>query len=150
MNCPCQSGKNYGSCCGRFISHQELPEYAHQLMRSRYTAYVLGELDYLKETWHPADRPARLKLDDGVKWLKLDVLDFSEQGEQATVEFEARLLVAGQVDAMHEKSRFIREQGRWLYSKGETLTPSFTAWKPGRNETCPCGSGKKIKRCCAA
>ena len=65
------------------------------------------------------------------------------------VEFEARLLVDGRVEAMHENSNFVRQQGRWLYTDGETLAPSLAPWKPGRNEPCPCGSGKKFKRCCA-
>ena len=68
---------------------------------------------------------------------------------QATVEFEARLLFEGRVEAMRELSSFVRDNGQWLYTDGKMLTPGFTPWKPGRNEACPCGSGRKFKRCCA-
>lgn len=118
-------------------------------MRSRYSAYVLEELDYLKATWHPEFRPVDLTLDPGIRWLGLEILACDQQLPRARVEFEARLLVGGKVDAIHEKSAFAREQGRWLYTHGEMLPPSFTPWQPGRNEACPCGSGKKFKRCCA-
>ncbi len=149
VNCPCQSGKKYAACCERFITQQALPENAEQLMRSRYSAYVLKQLDYLLDTWQPLHRPAELALDDSIRWLGLTIIDAPpvEDG-YAIVEFEARMLVGGTVDAMHERSRFVLEQGRWLYTSGEMLTPSFQSWKPGRNETCPCGSGKKFKRCC--
>ena len=118
-------------------------------MRSRYCAYTLDNRDYLLETWHPDSRPPNLTSDPGIHWLGLTIIACDQQGKQATVEFEARLLVNGQVRAMHEKSAFVEKEGKWLYASGEMLTPSFQPWKPGRNETCPCGSGKKFKRCCA-
>ena len=118
-------------------------------MRSRYSAYVLGNLEYLEASWHADFRPAGLTLDESVRWLGLALLSSDQQDQRATVEFEARLLVDGRVDAMHENSRFIRQGKRWLYTDGEMLAPSFTPWRPGRNEACPCGSGKKFKRCCA-
>ncbi len=118
-------------------------------MRSRYSAYVRGDVDYLRQTWHPDTRPADLNAADGPRWLGLEVLDSAENADTATVEFEARYLVDGKVDAIHENSDFVREQGRWLYTRGEQLPPTFKPWKPGRNEVCPCGSGRKFKRCCA-
>ena len=117
-------------------------------MRSRYSAFVLGELDYLQASWHPDFRPADLAIDAAIRWLGLKVIDSDEGDQKATVEFEARLLNHGKVDALHEKSRFVREQGRWFYTDGDMLPPTFTPWKPGRNEPCPCNSGKKFKRCC--
>ncbi len=149
MNCPCHSGQPYDQCCGRFISHRELPENAVQLMRSRYCAYVLDDVKYLAETWHQDFRPAKLDIESQFRWIGLKIITSDQQNQQATVEFEACLLVNGKVEAMHEKSAFILEQGRWLYTSGEMLTPSFEPWKPGRNESCPCCSGKKYKRCCA-
>ena len=119
-------------------------------MRSRYSAYALGELEYLKASWHPDFRPKNLSIDAQIRWLGLEVIEQTQSGEQATVEFEARLLVDGRVDALHEKSRFVCQQGRWLYTDGDPLAPTFSPWKPGRNEDCPCGSGKKFKRCCGA
>jgi len=125
-----------------------LPENAEQLMRSRYSAYVLQDRDYLEQSWHSDQRPQDLILDDGIRWIGLEVIDFRQQEDQATVEFEARLLVTGKVDAVHENSRFVKLQGRWLYTSGDMLLPTFQSWSPGRNEACPCGSGKKFKRCC--
>jgi SEC-C motif-containing protein len=118
-------------------------------MRSRYTAYVLGDVDYLKTTWHADYRLHDLSLDAGLRWLGLEVIAApAPVGDQASVEFEARLLVGAQVNALHEHSRFTRVDGQWLYTNGEALEPTFKPWKPGRNEACPCGSGLKFKRCC--
>jgi len=149
MNCPCHSGQTFDRCCGRFISQDELPENAEQLMRSRYCAYRLGNLEYLNATWHPDFRPVDLANDEKIHWFGLEILACDQQAQRAIVEFEAQLLVDGKVNAMHERSAFVRDQGRWLYTEGELLAPSFTPWKPARNESCPCGSGKKFKRCCA-
>ena len=118
-------------------------------MRSRYSAYALGNADYLLASWHPSERPPRLEIDPRIHWLGLDILAEDRRGDFATVEFEARYLQAGRVEAMHELSRFQRHQGRWFYTDGAMLAPSFHAWKPARNESCPCGSGLKFKRCCA-
>lgn len=151
VNCPCQSGKKYTACCERFITQQALPENAEQLMRSRYSAFVLNQRDYLLMTWQSTHRPAQLELDTSMRWLGLRIIDTPPaQGESTTVEFEARMLLNGMVDALHERSRFVLQQGRWLYTNGELLPPSFARWKPGRNEPCPCASGKKFKRCCGA
>lgn len=118
-------------------------------MRSRYSAFVLGNVTYLETSWHPDFLPADLAIDGSIHWLGLKILSASDQGECAQVEFEARFLRHGRVDAIHEKSRFVCQQGRWLYTDGDLLAPTFKPWQPGRNETCPCGSGKKFKRCCA-
>lgn len=150
MNCPCQSGQTFDRCCERFITHRELAENATQLMRSRYTAFVLREADYLMETWHVDHRPAQLELDDAVRWLGLDIVDSSQGATSAVVEFEARMLVEGEVSAMRERSDFVLSHGRWLYTQGENRPPGFAPWRPGRNQACPCGSGLKFKRCCAA
>ena len=118
-------------------------------MRSRYTAFALGELEYLRQTWHEDFRPQRIDAEARVRWIGLEVLQEQQDGDKATVEFEARLLRDGVVDALHERSEFLRLGGRWYYTRGEFLPPSFAPWKPGRNEICPCGSGRKYKRCCA-
>ena len=118
-------------------------------MRSRYTAFVLGELEYLRETWHQDFRPADLSLDPGIHWIGLEILAENQREDTATVEFEARFVNQGTVDALHERSDFLRLRGRWFYTRGESLPPRSKSWKPGRNEACPCGSGRKFKRCCA-
>ncbi len=117
-------------------------------MRSRYCAYVLEDPEYLKASWHPDFRPVELALERGIRWLGLEIRACDQQSGRATVEFEARLLLQGKVDAIHENSSFVRQQGRWLYTDGEMLQPSFTQWQPERNAACPCASGKKFKRCC--
>ena len=117
-------------------------------MRSRYSAYVLDDEDYLFRTWHPDFRPWELTIDHDIHYIGLTIIASDQQDRQATVEFEARLLANGQVQAMHEKSAFVEKDGRWLYTSGKMLVPGFQPWKPGRNETCPCESGKKFKRCC--
>ena len=150
MDCPCRSGRHFDRCCAGFISYEKTPENALQLMRSRYSAWLLGETGYLRETWHADFRPADLGLDSRIRWLGLAIIADAEQGDRASVEFEARYLVDGRVDALHEVSEFLRVDGRWLYTRGEQLSPSFESWKPARNEPCPCGSGVKFKRCCAA
>jgi len=117
-------------------------------MRSRYCAHVLGDADYLRATWHEDWRPAVLSLDDGIRWLGLEIIETMEQGDQAWVEFEARLIAGGFVDALRERSRFLRVAGRWFYADGEAREPGTRRFRPGRNEACPCGSGRKFKRCC--
>lgn len=94
-------------------------------MRSRYSAFVLGDPAYLLATWHPRTRPADLDLDPDVRWTGLDVLataagsPFEAEG---TVTFRAHHVVAGRAGAQHERSRFLREQGRWFYLDGISLT----------------------------
>jgi SEC-C motif-containing protein len=113
--CPCGAGL-YADCCGRYIEGRELPQTAEQLMRSRYTAYVLRDDGYLKATWHPSTRPTEdLTADDGAKWLGLEVRRHEPQGERATVEFVARFKIGGRAHRLHEISDFVREGGRWYY-----------------------------------
>jgi len=117
-------------------------------MRSRYCAFALGDAAYLLATWHTDFRPSELRLDQRIRWIALDILASEQQSQRATVEFEATLVLSGEVSALRERSEFVCQQGRWLYTRGEQLSPSITPWKPGRNQPCPCGSGVKFKRCC--
>ena len=117
-------------------------------MRSRYTAFALGDRDYLLQTWHPDHRPQELRLDDDLRWIGLDIFGDVRSVGRATVEFEASLLADGTVSAMRERSEFVLDRGRWLYTRGEQLKPSFAPYQPGRNQPCPCGSAVKFKRCC--
>jgi SEC-C motif-containing protein len=110
----------YADCCGRFIEQGELPSDALHLMRSRYTAFVLENQAYLQHTWQAAHRPEGLDFDDGAKWLGLEIKDFVETGVQdgqatAEVEFVARVRVAGKAHRLHERSRFVCEEGQWRY-----------------------------------
>ena len=88
-------------------------------MRSRYSAYVLGLIEYLLATWHPSAAPGELELSP-VKWLGLEVLHARSAGDAGVVEFVARLRDgSGRAQRMHETSRFVREGGRWYYIDGE-------------------------------
>ena len=123
--CPCGSRLRYANCCGLWhAGEQQLqaPD-AERLMRSRYSAYVLGRQDYLLATWHSGTRPAHLDpLDPAVRWLGLEVRRHVENGrDQAQVEFVARSKVGGQARRLHELSRFVRDAGRWYYVDGELL-----------------------------
>ncbi len=92
-------------------------------MRSRYSAFSLGDAAYLLRSWHPSTRPAALDLDDDVRWLRLDVLDVERGGPFDTdgvVEFEAVHRDASGRGVLHERSRFVREAGRWFYLDGVT------------------------------
>ena len=91
-------------------------------MRSRYSAYVLGLVDYLLLTWHPATAPGELELPP-VKWLGLEVRHAQATGDAALVEFVARWREGGRGVRLHENSRFVREGGRWLYIDGQMLGP---------------------------
>ncbi len=116
--CPCGGGA-YARCCGPFHAGEAVPATAEQLMRSRYSAYVLGLDDYLLATWHPQTRPAAQDLQgDEARWLGLDLRSAQEQGDAATVEFVARYKIAGRAHRLHESSRFLREDGRWFYLDG--------------------------------
>ena len=88
-------------------------------MRSRYSAYVLGLIDYLLATWHPSTAPGELELQP-VKWLGLEVRHAEAAGDAGVVAFVARCRVAGRAERMHEISRFVREEGRWRYIDGQT------------------------------
>jgi SEC-C motif domain protein len=121
--CPCGSDTLYSACCGRFHAGG-IPETAEQLMRSRYSAYVLELRDYLLATWHPSTRPADLDLGDApqTRWLGLKITSTMAGGPddaQGTVAFVARCKIGGRAHRMEETSRFVREQGRWWYLDGD-------------------------------
>ena len=89
-------------------------------MRSRYTAFVRENVQYLLNTWHASQRPATLDFEVGAKWLGLQVKDFQSTGaDTAEVEFVARFRVSGRAVRLHERSRFVCEAGRWYYVDGD-------------------------------
>ena len=120
--CPCNPTATYAACCQPL--HEGAPaDTAEALMRSRYSAYVLGLRDYLVDTWHPSTRPVPFELDDtpGLRWLGLEIRRHVQLGnETAVVEFVARYKPGGAPAVrLHEISRFERVDGRWLYVDGE-------------------------------
>jgi SEC-C motif-containing protein len=121
--CPCGTGLAYPACCGRYHAgpqHLQAPD-AQALMRSRYSAYVLGLAPYLLDTWHAGTRPATLAPDEpGLRWLGLELRRHqAADPDHATVEFVARSKLAGRAHRLHELSRFVRENGRWYYVDGD-------------------------------
>ena len=158
-NCPCGSGRDFGDCCAPYIRGEQTAPTAEALMRSRYSAYVEHAIDYLGDTLHPhhrADwnRDATRRWADGAEWISLEIVS-TEAGqaddEQGWVEFIATYREKDQVQRHQERSRFGRAGGRWYYIDGEVPKPQtqrHDAPKIGRNDPCPCGSGKKYKKCC--
>ena len=144
MSCICGNKKSYDECCGAIISGDRKALHVEELMRSRYSAYVRGDGRYLvlstkKENQYEDDAELIEEFSSKVDWLKLDVLHV----ETNKVEFKAYYKDADSIKVLHEKSNFIQENGIWLYVDGELYNS-----KVERNETCPCGSGKKFKKCC--
>lgn len=143
-SCPCCSGQSYGECCYNLHHGQQAPT-PEALMRSRYSAFAVEDADYLSATWHSQTRPQNLTLEPDTHWLKLEILDSSEKGDEGKVSFVATFREKQEWLRLSETSSFIRESGRWYYLDGNA---SFETFKPGRNDACPCGSGQKFKKCC--
>ncbi len=158
--CPCGSGKSYTACCEPYIKGKSSAPTAEALMRARYTAYVKQEIDFIEAT-HSQERRNRLDIKETEKWaresewLGLEILK-TEQGqpgdETGIVEFIAKFRQDGTDYDHHEVSTFNSVDGKWFFNDG--YTPSATVVrdspKVGRNDPCPCGSGKKYKKCCGA
>ena len=157
--CPCGSGRTYGDCCEPYIKGKKPAPTAEALMRSRYTAYVEHAIDYIIET---CSQDEKEKIDfkqtkdwsENSKWLGLKILSAEKGGAKDTegiVEFEASYEMDGLKEVHREKASFIKSNDRWLYTKGEVKPDTVVRVGPkvGRNDPCPCGSGKKYKHCCA-
>jgi SEC-C motif domain protein len=170
--CPCNSGKNYEACCEPFLTNKALPETAEQLMRSRYTAFTLADVDYLKKTLAPESRTdfdvqSTKKWAESSQWKGLQIVS-TEKGQaddkKGQVEFIATYVIDGEALDHHEVSQFRKsDSGQWLFVEGDSHThkegeghhhhndkPQTVVRespKVGRNDPCPCGSGKKYKKC---
>ncbi len=119
--CPCRRGEPFDACCGPILAGAKPAPTAETLMRSRYTAYVVGDVDYLLRSWHPNTRPAELELDPAQRWLFLEIVGTQRGGpfdDNGTVEFIAHYKLDGVRDAMHELSTFVRVDGAWVYLDG--------------------------------
>lgn len=120
--CPCGSNKNFSDCCARYLERNEPAPTAEALMRSRYTAYTLLREDYLLATWHSSTRPSSLGLAEEVptQWIGLQIKRHEQpDAEHARVEFVARYKINGRAHRLHEVSRFVLENGKWLYVDGK-------------------------------
>lgn len=158
--CPCGSGREFQLCCGPLLAGQPAPT-AEALMRSRYTAYTTGDLDYIQHTCageaalgFDRDEAARSMAD--TEWLGLAIAATTagtEADTTGTVTFTARFRQHGRVSTLSETSRFRRVMGAWRYVGGEMAVAAVgpkAMGQVGRNDPCPCGSGRKYKKCCGA
>lgn len=158
MTTPCYCGHPvaFADCCDQYLSGKTAPNTAEQLMRSRYSAYATNNMDYIERTCAGKARTSfdartASKRTDPAIWLDLSVQE-TEQGQQGDdvgmVEFVARYRDARGIHSLHERSLFQRIDGQWFYVDGEHLSQTATTPKVGRNDPCPCDSGKKYKKCC--
>lgn len=154
--CPCGSGRDYAACCQPIIKGGARAPTAEALMRSRYTAYVKGEVDYIMHSCvqdDGIDEDATRNWSQKADWKGLRIVRTEKGGPADTdgvVEFVASYTMDGLKDEHHETARFVRQDGSWLYESGDVKTATVvrSAPKVGRNDPCPCGSGKKYKQCC--
>ncbi|MET0547811.1 MAG: YchJ family metal-binding protein [Xanthomonas sp.] len=114
--CPCGRPHDYAHCCGPYHAGAPAPD-AESWMRSRYSAYVRRDADYLRTSWHPSTCPPQVELEPGTVWLGLTVQRVLQTGtDSAEVVFLARYRIGGgSAVRMTEHSRFVREDGRWYY-----------------------------------
>ena len=160
--CPCQSKKTYATCCEPLHEGKAKPKTAEQLMRARYSAFVKQRVDYIKETVVADQRAA---VDDAQlkawaeqsKWLGFEVLQTEGGGatdDAGMIEFVARYEIGDQEVKHHEFAQFVRKDGEWYFdsknSREAPPDPLTVVHAVGRNDPCPCGSGKKHKKCCGA
>jgi SEC-C motif-containing protein len=174
MHCPCGTNKPFSECCEPFLKGQALPETAEKLMRSRYTAFAVVDVDYIKKTLAPEarkdfDAKATRESAQQAKWKELKILSTekgSAEDTEGVVEFTAVYEHSGETIEHHETAQFRKEKnGQWLFVDGdahthkegeghhhhERLEPIVrTEPKIGRNDPCSCGSKKKYKKCCGA
>ena len=157
QSCSCGSGRLFDACCQPLLTGVRPAASAEELMRSRFTAHVADDQLYLHRTHQPtASRPFVAETDaPQMKWTRL-VVHAHEPGknsDNAFVDFSAYFADENGEQAIHEKSEFHRVSGKWLYARAVRFGPApfkSAAPKAGRNDPCPCGSGKKYKHCCLA
>ena len=155
--CPCGSGLSLEKCCGPFLAGTANPASAEALMRSRYTAYVKHDIDYIVDTCvksedEGVDVDSTRQWSEQSEWLGLKIVATEKGGamdSEGIVEFIASYKFQGKKEDHHERSRFVKKAGTWFFDTGATVTDTVVRETPkvGRNEPCPCGSGKKYKAC---
>ena len=158
-NCPCGSGESYAACCEPIITGKQPAETAEQLMRARYSAHVKVDVDFLYATTHPDyrenyDHKGTKSWAEKSEWQGLEILGTTAGGstdDEGEVEFTARFRDTEGVRNHHERGQFKRMKNKWLFTEGEMVkSQPISVTKIGRNDPCPCGSGKKYKKCCGA
>jgi SEC-C motif-containing protein len=158
-SCPCGSEAALKACCLPFIEGKKAPATAEELLRSRYTAFTRGDVDYILQTHHSKtrDQVNRQEIEEWSKssqWLGLKIVQKEAGGaadQTGTIAFCASYSADGKVEEHWEQSYFEKEGGEWRFldAKGiHTGTYKRAEPKVGRNDPCSCGSGKKFKKCC--
>ncbi|WP_275098398.1 YchJ family protein [Sedimenticola hydrogenitrophicus] len=157
--CLCGSSKPADDCCNPVLNGDRQAVTAEDLMRARYCAFASGRVDFLSSSLHPEHRDdhdveATRRWAENSTWLGLRIVASERGGEQdadGVVEFIATFKEKGVVRHHHERSNFSRVDGEWFFVDGEPVLPETRvnqSPKIGRNDPCPCGSGKKFKKCC--
>ena len=157
--CPCGSEKAYTACCQPLISGEQNAETAEALMRSRFSAHAMKAFDYIFDTTWPdnrqeEDREGTAAWSRKLDWQRLEVRNVEAGGvddDKGMVEFVARYRKNAKAFEHHEIAEFVRQDGRWYFKDGhapQQIQAVRQGPKVGRNDPCPCGSGKKYKKCC--
>jgi SEC-C motif-containing protein len=158
-SCPCGNDKPYSECCQPLIEGERVADTAEALMRSRYTAHAKKAFDYIFDTTYPAnreesDRQGTAAWSRKLDWQRLEVCRVEQGGPEdttGTVEFIARYRKNGKAFDHREIAEFVREDNRWYFKDGQpppAVQSIRQGPKTGRNDPCPCDSGKKFKKCC--
>jgi len=161
MNCHCGSGKSFAECCEPVIKGERAAATAEELMRARYSAFVVADVDFLTASMHPDHRDdndpeATRDWAENSEWLGLQIVETEGGGEgddTGVVEFIASFEYGGEFSPYHEIASFEKLDGTWYFKEGrEGVKKPVVRSEPrvGRNDPCPCGSGRKFKRCCGA
>lgn len=153
--CPCGSQNTYETCCSLYLEKKHIPQTPEQLMRSRYTAYSLGTIDYIIKTMKDKalldfNELEAVQWAKRVTWIRLEVINaFMTSPELGFVEFEAHFSEQNQVHIIHELSEFHKINDRWFYVDGvhKDRLKKIPKQQQARNSLCLCGSGKKFKNC---
>lgn len=154
--CPCGLGSSFATCCEPIIKGTRESETAEELMRARYSAFVTGAIDFIVASTHSrtrknVDLSFIREWSETSTWLGLHVFETKQVNDnKAFVSFEAQYTQGGEDHHHREKSLFERENGHWRFVTGEDLknpTIRYETPRPGRNDPCPCASGKKYKKC---
>ncbi len=157
--CPCGSGKKYSDCCEPVITGKQKAVTAEALMRARYSAYVKNEIDFIAKSCLKEDGDTDIDMDETRRWseksewLGLKIHGTKQGGpedSEGIVEFSAFYVLDGLKDEYREVAGFKKVDGQWFYAEGQVAATTVVRAQPkvGRNEPCPCGSGKKYKQCC--
>ncbi|MBI9101968.1 MAG: YchJ family protein [Spirochaetales bacterium] len=157
-NCHCGNPIEFEKCCEPYIKGMLNPPTAEDLMRARYSAYVTGDIDFIEST-HSLDQRDGVDVEETRKWSQesdwkgLQILGTKKgkaNDNEGSVEFKATYVQNGMTNIHHEMSTFKKVDGKWYFEEGKVVpvTVVRSEAKVGRNDPCPCGSGKKYKKCC--